>query len=140
MWSGKLARVFKSDSLPQENKGMFSQKIRRPWSKEEFINSFTKDSVAHTTSIRENMEKEDELTHKLQIAYKAYWHLQMVDAFTGGIKFYVYVVSLYSAGTSGNHMDCQEKVHIEVFFRKKKILPKTFRRLFLKKEVCKEMQ
>lgn len=65
------------------------------------------------------MEKEDDLPHRLQIAYKAYWHSQMVDAFTGGIKFYVYIVSLYSAGTSGNHMDCQEKVHTEVFFRKK---------------------
>lgn len=78
------------------------------------------------------MEKEDDLPHRLQIAYKAYWHLQMVDAFTGRIKFYVYIVSLYSAGASGNHMDCQEKVHTEVFFRKK-ILPKTFRRLFFKK-------
>lgn len=83
-------------------------------------------------------KKEDDLTHRLQIAYKAYWHLQMVDAFTGGIKFYVYIVSLYSVGTSGNHMDWQEKAHIEVFFRKNPA--KNISRVFFLNEVCKEMQ
>lgn len=46
------------------------------------------------------MKKKDDLTHRLQIAYKVGWHLQMVDAFTEGIKFYVYIVRVYSAGTS----------------------------------------
>lgn len=45
-------------------------------------------------------KKRNGFTHKLQIAYKAYWHLEMVDAFTRRIKFYVYIVSIYSAVTS----------------------------------------
>lgn len=45
-------------------------------------------------------KKEDDLTHRLQIAYKVSWHLQTADALTGGIKFYVYIVRVYSAGTS----------------------------------------
>lgn len=96
--------------------------------------------MAHITSIRENMgKKRMTLLTGCKLLIKAYWHLQMVDAFTGGIKFYVYIVSLYSAGTSGNHMDCQEKVHIEVFFRKKSCR-KHLKGFFKKNEVCKEMR
>lgn len=45
-------------------------------------------------------KKDDDLTHRLQITYKVSWHLQMADALTEGIKFYVYIVRVYSAGTS----------------------------------------
>lgn len=57
MWSGKLARVFKSDSLLQENEGMFSQKVRRSYSTGEFAVNLTKSSVAQTPSIRGNNGK-----------------------------------------------------------------------------------
>lgn len=56
--------------------------------------------MAPTLSVKGNLGKRRLMTPRLQIAYKAYWHLQMVTAFTGEIKFYVYIVNVYSAGTS----------------------------------------
>ena len=38
-------------------------------------------------SALEKIWKKEDLTHRLQIAYKACWHLQMVDAFTGESSF-----------------------------------------------------
>lgn len=100
MWSGKLARLL--------NQTLYSKKMKECLVKRWgglIANKNSQIALLRVLwpilqALEKMWEKGDDLTHRLQIVYQTYWHLQMVDAFTGGIKFYVHIVSVYSAGTS----------------------------------------